>query len=102
VRLDVCAQALDRGVVVRGRYVEGEVDVRTSAPAGDPDLRALPEPDPRPLAREQPDRLALLPALDDRQPEDIGVERLGGGEVGDLEHELADARDRDARHRTTR
>jgi hypothetical protein len=33
----------------------------------------------------------MLPALDDRKPEQLRVELLGRIEVGHLEHQLADA-----------
>ena len=52
------------------------------------DLRA-PEADPRAVAGHHPDRLAVRPAVDDRQPERAGVERLGRLEVDDFEHEFA-------------
>ena len=47
------------------------------------------------VAGHQPHGLASLPALDDRQAEHAGVERLGRFQVDDLEDELADAGDRD-------
>ena len=59
------------------------------------DLRT-PEPDPRAVAGHHPDRLAVGPAVDDRQAEHARVEGLGGLEVDHLEHEFADAGDRDA------
>ena len=71
-------------------------------PAGDPDLRSSPEADARSRPGQEPDRLPLLPALDDRQAEHARVERLRGFEVLDFEDELADTRDRDPRHRPTR
>ena len=81
------AQPRHDGVVVGLGDVHREMDVRAALAAGEPDLRA-PQPDPRALARHHPDRLAVRPALDDRHPEQAGVERLGHAEVLDLEHEL--------------
>jgi hypothetical protein len=81
------AQPRHDDVVVGLGDVHREVHVRAALAARQPDLRA-PQPDPRALARHHPDRLAGRPALDDRQPEQAGVERLGGGEVLHLEHEL--------------
>ena len=61
-------------------------------PLREPDLRA-PEADARALAGHHPDRLAVRPALHDRQPEHAGVERLGRLEVHHLEHQLAHSGD---------
>ena len=61
-----------------------------------------PEPDPRSVSRQHPDRLALLPALDDREAEIARVETLGRIEVDDLEDELVDAGYRDPCHPSRR
>jgi hypothetical protein len=55
----------------------------------------LPEPDPSLLADHQPHCVAMLPALDDRESEELGVKMLRPLEVGDFEDELIDAGDRD-------
>ncbi len=77
--------------------VEREVNVHTAAAAGDPELRS-PQADPRQRPGHHPDAPTFLPTVDDREPEDAGVERLGSLEVDDLQHELADPADRDTCH----
>ena len=85
----------DGGVVVGLGDVHGEVDVDAAAAALEADL-GLPEADPGAVAGHHPDRVAVGPAVDDRQAEQARVERLGGFEVDDLEHEFANSGDRNA------
>ena len=89
------AQVGDGGVVVGLGDVHGEVDVDAAAAALEADL-GLPEADPRAVAGHHPDRVAVGPAVDDRQAEQARVERLGGLEVDDFEDEFADTGDRNS------
>ena len=73
------------------------MNVHPAAAAGDPELRS-PQADPRQRPGHHPDAPAFLPTVDDREPEDAGVERLGSLEVDDLQHELAHPADRDTCH----
>jgi RimJ/RimL family protein N-acetyltransferase len=93
------AEPLDRSIESVGRHVHGVVDMDSTATAGQADLRP-PEADARPISGHDPDRLAILPPLDDRKAEDVDIEPLCGREVDDLEHELVDAGDRDPAHPT--
>src|SRR5215211_3279507 len=88
----VSTQALDRRVVALVGQVHGVVDVDAAATAREADLRS-PETDARPLARHDPDGVAMVPPLDERQPEHLRVEANRLLEVDDLEHELVHARD---------
>ena len=85
-------------VVVGLGDVHREVHVDAAAAALEPDLRA-PEADAGAVAGHHPDRLAIRPAVDDRQAEHAGVERLGGLEVDHLEDEFAHTGDGDAHRR---
>jgi hypothetical protein len=71
--------------------------VETAAPVRDPEL-GTPQADPCLRARHQPDAAAVFPAIDDSEAKNSGVERLGCVEVYDLQHKLANAADRNARH----
>ncbi len=97
--LPLRAEPLDRSVERVGRDVHREVDVHAASAAGQADLRP-PKADARAVSGHDPDGLPLLPALDDRKAQHLGVEPLGGREVHDLEHELVDAGDRDPAHPT--
>jgi hypothetical protein len=91
----VIAQAGYRRVVFGLGNVERVVDVDAAAAAGEAHERS-PQPDASPLARHHPGGVAVAPAFDDREPEDLDVEALRRVEVVDLEDELADAGDRDS------
>jgi hypothetical protein len=62
------------------------VDVHAASAARNPHLRP-PEADPR-ATGQHPDGVAMLPALDDRESEQLRIEALGPLEVEDVEHEL--------------
>ena len=88
----VFSQARDRRLVVVLADVHRVVDVRAALAAGDPDLRR-PEADPRALADEEP--CSIVGAAQRRQAEHLAVEPCGRVEIGDLEHELVEAGDRE-------
>jgi hypothetical protein len=81
------------GVVLLGD-VHRVMDMDATAAARHAHLR-LPEPDPGTVAGHHPRRFPMLPALDDRQAEELGVEMHGPLEIRDLENELVNAGDRD-------
>ena len=93
------AESRERGLVVLGGNVHRVVGVHASSTAGQADLRP-PQADARAVSGHDPDGLPILPALDDRKAEHLGIEPLGSREVNDLEHELVDAGDRDPAHPT--
>src|SRR4051812_40175094 len=72
----LAAQLLDRRVVVGVGDLHRVVDVLAAAAAVQPGLRP-PQPDAGALAGHHPDRLALRPAVHDREAEGPCVERLG-------------------------
>src|SRR5829696_4618191 len=66
--LAASADQLDRRVEVRVGDLHREVHVHAAAASSETDLRT-PESDPRALAGHNPDRLAVVRSIHDRQPE---------------------------------
>ena len=101
--LFVFAEPFDRCVEGIGRDVHGVMDVQAATAAGQADLRP-PEADSRAVSGHDPHGLPVLPPLDDREAQHLGVETLRLRQIADLEHELVDAGDgnpaRHARHGT--
>lgn len=95
----VLAQAGNRGLVVGLLEVHRVVDVKAAAAVGDPDLRP-PEADPRPGPGHQPDPVVLA-AADHGEAKDARIEPFRRFEVEHLEHQLADAGDRNPAHGET-